>query len=406
MDKSKIGVKIGICLLMTVQFTQSLVTPGLAAMQQTFSDAPVELVQSLSTIATLFMFASIFVGPGIRKIGYRRMTILTVALMFVGALGVALIGGANFWGVFVSRIIYGIGYGFAFALCIAYCGALYEGRERSTMLGIVSGVGGLAAIIFGYVAGILSGINWVASFWFMAAFILVFGIVSIILLPEPAAHPEAAREETASAHKQKLPGNFWFMIIMCMLGIAAFTSFMNNAAMVILGSGLGDPVALGTAFSAMGVGMMVGSFAYSPIHRLLQNFTHPLILILMSLSYIGFIFATNMPVFIALAILFGFSFGLINPCWEDLLFEKAGGNSANVSSIFVATQGVGQFVSPTMLGALATGIGITGLYYQWDLVAPCISVAAIVVLVLNIISRVVKPKEATATSDADNCVKE
>ena len=84
--------------------------------------------------------------------------------------------------IFGGGIGFGVGYGFAFVVCVAYCGVLWEGRERSVMLGIMTGVGGAASIVFSYVAGVLSDINWVYSFWFMTAFILVVGAIVAYLI--------------------------------------------------------------------------------------------------------------------------------------------------------------------------------------------------------------------------------
>ncbi len=397
--KSGLKAKIGICLLMMVMFTQSLVSPGLSAMQASFPTAPTELVQMLSTIATLFSAASILVAPGVRKIGYKKMSILTVVLMFIGALGVAVIGSASFWGVFVARIIYGIGYGFAFALCVAYCAALFDGKTRSVMFGVMTGAGGICSMIFSLVAGVLSVIDWTYSFWFMTAFIVVFGAIALFMLPEPDKQEEAAdKDAKADAPKKGFSATFIIMIILCMFGIAAFTSFMNNGAMVIIDAGLGEPAVVGTVFSAMGAGMLVGGFVYGPVKMLFKRFTHPLILFLFALAFVGFLNITSIPLFAACAFVFGFAFGMLNPCWQDILLDKAPGKGDMVSSIFVATQGIGQFFSPAVLGGIATLVGFTGVYYQWQLVTPFLIAAFVIVLVLNIVNKkgkTVAAEEAT-----------
>lgn len=398
-SKGGLKAKIGVCLLMMVQFTQSLVSPGLQAMQASFPDAPVELVQMLSTVALLFMAASIFVAPGVRKIGYKKMTILTVVLMLIGALGVAAIGATSFWGVFVARIVYGIGYGFAFALCVAYCAALFDGRTRSVMFGVMTGAGGICSMIFSSVAGILSAIDWTYSFWFMAAFIVVFGAIALFMLPEPDKQEATEDAKSDTSAKKGFSGPFILMIILCMFGIAAFTSFMNNGAMVIIGAGLGEPAVVGTVFSVMGAGMLVGGFVYGPVKMLFKRFTHPVILFLFALAFIGFLNITNVTLFAVCAFIFGFAFGMLNPCWQDILLDKAPGKGDMVSSIFVATQGIGQFFSPAVLGGVATLVGFTGVYYQWQLVMPFLVVAFVVVLILNIVN---KKKVNTTADEASN----
>lgn len=374
--KKKYGaaVKFAVLTLILVQNTQAMCSPTLAAIAAAFPDADTTVVQMVNTIPAIVMIVSSAVcGPLSRKMGYKWAGLLGMAFALVGGMLPAIYH-PSIVAVVVERAVFGIGYGMVFAMAIAACGDFWRGKETTTMVGLVTAFAGVGGIVYSLIAGWLTDISWTAPYWFYAI-IIVWALYYAIFMPNyselPKGTPDALVGENGKA-KFSFAGfgsKYWVFLIVTTICIGTMTAFINNAAICIVGMGLGTGATVGLVMTGFSIGLMLGGLLYIPVYRVLKRAALPCWLVLYGVMLLVTMSFPNLPMFFACAFLCGIAFGTINAAWSDMANKKVldPHRSADGSSFYVAMQGIGQFIAPFWLAGSAAVIGLTSsnLFYQW-----------------------------------------
>lgn len=374
--KKKYGaaVKFAVLTLILVQNTQAMCSPTLAAIAAAFPDADTTVVQMVNTIPAIVMIvSSAMCGPLTRKMGYKWAGLLGMAFALVGGMLPAIYH-PSIGAVVVERAIFGIGYGMVFAMAIAACGDFWRGKETTTMVGLVTAFAGVGGILYSLIAGWLSDISWTAPYWFYAI-IIVWALYYTIFMPhysELSKGSSAVSAEEGRKAKFSFAGfgsKYWVFLIVAAFCIGTMTVFINNAAICIVGMELGTGATVGLVMTGFSIGLMLGGLLYIPVYRTLKRAALPCWLLLYGIMLFITMSFPSLPMFFACAFLCGIAFGTINATWSDMANKKVldPHRSADGSSFYVATQGIGQFVAPFWLAGFAAMAGLTSsnLFYQW-----------------------------------------
>lgn len=388
-EKSPYGfwAKFAVISLIIIQFSQALASPALASIQATFSNVDTTLIQQIIALPTLLMIvSSLFCGQICARIGYRKTSYIAIALALLGGVMPAIMNGSIpvilFW-----RALFGLGYGLVFSLCIAAIGALWKGREQTTMYGVMTGVGALCAMGYSTAAGILAAMDWRYVFW-AYLIIIPFALVIIAKLPEPPKE-EVAKTASKEAKTGKLGSAIVIFAILAALSVAFTTSFMTNVAMVIMGTGMGQPQDIGFTMTLFSLGMAIGAFIYSLLKKFTKRFILAILFILFGACMAFMSNTTSLAMFTAAATVYGALFGIVNPEYEKISVNLVAHPSrcADGASLFVALQGVGQFVGPFLCAGIAAIFGLAGVYYQWAIAWPIMLVGGIILFIVALINK-------------------
>lgn len=392
--KYGLPVKVAVVLLIFVQMTQALCNPSLAGIMADFPDASVTTVQTIINIATLVMIpAALVTGPIVNKLGYKTTGIIAMVIALVGGVAPAFVHPSVGFMIF-ERGVFGIGYGMVYTLSIAACGEFWRGKATTGVVGAVNFGAGLAGILYNLFAAALAPMGWEVIYYgyFLIVPILVY---YAIVMPQ---HSELSKGEASDGKKAKVTlasfgTQFWLYIIGMALAIASAAAFMNNIAMIVVGTGIDvTGAAVATIMTGFTVGMMIGGATYPFLYGLLKRSIMAIYLILDAIAFTLIMLYADYMVLMVLAVVIGIVFGGLNSAWGDMANKKVVDYpqaSATGTSIFIAASGVAQFLSPFFLSGLAGVAGQTEAnpFYQYYPAIAILAVGGIFLLVMAIIKK-------------------
>lgn len=387
-------VKVAVVLLIFVQMTQALCNPSLAGIMADFPDAPVTSVQTIINIATLIMIpAALVTGPIANKIGYKTTGIIAMIIALIGGVAPAFIHPSVEFMIF-ERGIFGIGYGMVYTLSIAACGEFWRGKGTSALIGAVNFGAGLAGILYNLFAAALAPMGWEAIYY--SYFIIVpILIYYAIVMPQ---HSELPKGETADKPAEKasfaaLGTKFWLYIVGMAIALMSVCVFMNNIAMIVVGTGIdATGAAVAGIMTGFTVGMMIGGAAYPVLYRYLKRAALPIYLFVDAICFAAIIMAPDLMVLTVCAVVIGIVFSGLNCAWGDMANKKVAvypAVSALGTSVFIAAAGIAQFFSPFVMSGLAGIAGQTEAnpFYQYYPAIAIIVVGGIFLLVMAIVNK-------------------
>lgn len=392
--KYGLPVKIAVVLLIFVQMTQALCNPSLAGIMADFPEASVTTVQTVINIATLVMIpAALVTGPIVNKLGYKTTGIIAMVIALVGGVAPAFVHPSVGFMIF-ERGVFGIGYGMVYTLSIAACGEFWRGKATTGLVGAVNFGAGLAGILYNLFAAALAPMGWETIYYgyFLIVPILVYYAV---VMPQ---HSELSKGEAVDGKKSKTTLSsfgmqFWLFIIGMALAIASAAAFMNNIAMIVVGTGIDvTGAAVATIMTGFTVGMMIGGATYPFLYGLLKRSIMAIYLILDAIAFVLIMMYASYMVLMVLAVVIGVVFGGLNSAWGDMANKKVVDYpqaSATGTSIFIAASGVAQFLSPFFLSGLAAVAGQTEAnpFYQYYPAIAILAVGGIFLLVMAVIKK-------------------
>jgi MFS family permease len=361
--------RISVLFIYLLNVEVTVVGTALGEIKKAFPDADPVLISLVYTFPILIMvLMNFFVVPSLAK-RYDKKNLVMVALVIytIGGVGGAFITG-SIYHIIALRTLVGIGAGIAAPLCGAIINELYNGLEKTNMLGWSNAVDSLVAIGLTMLAGVLCAIKWEYTFFVYGFFIIVFILVATSLpsLPAPAAADSSAKKKVKLSYnrKQKLK-----LFLVCLYGLVFLICIVTleiKFSIFVTDEKIGDPMTVATGMSVLMTGILTASFVFGLAEKLFRRYT----MIVSSLCVVigAFImYNANAPtaVFIACYIV-GLGAGLTLPLLQTKALAigmKADGTFANAMVLgvvnggqFLSTfveKGVGLFVEPTVRNLLA-----------------------------------------------------
>jgi len=361
--------RISVLFIYLLNVEVTVVGTALGEIKKAFPDADPVLISLVYTFPILIMvLMNFFVVPSLAK-RYDKKNLVMVALVIytIGGVGGAFITG-SIYHIIALRTLVGIGAGIAAPLCGAIINELYNGLEKTNMLGWSNAVDSLVAIGLTMLAGVLCAIKWEYTFFVYGFFIIVFILVATSLpsLPAPAAADSSAKKKVKLSYnrKQKLK-----LFLVCLYGLVFLICIVTleiKFSIFVTDEKIGDPMTVATGMSVLMTGILTASFVFGLAEKLFRRYT----MIVSSLCVVigAFImYNANAPtaVFIACYIV-GLGAGLTLPLLQTKALAigmKSDGTFANAMVLgvvnggqFLSTfveKGVGLFVEPTVRNLLA-----------------------------------------------------
>lgn len=259
---SKFKTRIGVVSMATLAMSGSVAGSAIAAISKSFPDTPISTIQLLSTLPGLgSLIITLIVGQMAMHISKKNLVLLGVALVTAGGMIPA------FWnnsviGLLSCSVILGVGVGFISTLNPMILTDLFNGEDRSSMMGINTGMTSLGTMVLTAVGGFLGADNWRHLYWVFGLGILVFLLVLFCLPSDKVVRKEKNRkskvhESTWTIIKGLNPYVYWLYLAVFVVGLA-MTAYMSNLSIIITTKHIGG-TALTGAISSFGT--FIGIFA-------------------------------------------------------------------------------------------------------------------------------------------------
>lgn len=192
---NNVKTRVGVISMASLAMSGSVVGSAIAAIAKDFPDTPISTVQMLSTLPGLgALIITLIAGQMAMHISKKNLVLLGVALVTIGGL-IPAFWNSSMIGLLACSVILGMGVGFISTINPMLLSQYFDGEERSTMMGVNTGVTSLGSMILTGVGGYLGGENWRNLFWVFAVGIAVFLLVLFFL-------PNDKVQEVGEEHKQ------------------------------------------------------------------------------------------------------------------------------------------------------------------------------------------------------------
>lgn len=376
------AVYCSIFSIMVLQFTLSIITPGLGAIAAGLPDVRVELIQMIQSIQGLVMIpAALLAGVLDRYITKRKIIFMAMACIIIGGLAPAFGGGIYF--ILVCRAIFGIGYGLVFPMAFAVIDGLFAGKQRDDMVGYENAAGAFAGILFQFLGGILAAMAW--RFVFLGYLVAIpFALLIIWKLPEPPRKKAAGTGEeiNKTAFAAGLKGKTLALSLLNIINWVMLFTFMTTIAIVYADEAI-EPAQAGYTLMVFTFCAFLAGIVYGKVRLAISNYTLPLALGLMGSGLMICLLSPCLTMFYTAAVIFGFGFGFYTPEINVLIMNTAAPEASTLSNcLFVASTGVGQFLSPMVLSVLLTILNLPEVRSGW-------LVAGTVLIVICVLTAIV-----------------
>ncbi|HWQ74639.1 MAG TPA: MFS transporter [Syntrophomonas sp.] len=351
--------------IMVLQFTLAIVTPGLGAIAEGLPGVRVELIQMIQSIQGLVMVpAALLVSVLDRHIAKRQILYIAIACILIGGTAPGFGGGIYF--ILLCRVIYGFGYGLVFPLAFAVIDGLFEGKQRDDMVGYENAIGSFSGILLQFLGGILAAISWRAIF--LGYFIAIpFALLIIWKLPEPPQKETGAgKGSKQTGYTAGLTRNTLALTSLNIVNWIMIFTFMTTISIVFTVEAIAPARNAAYILMLFTFCAFLTGLVYGKVRLAIGNYTLALSLGLLGCGLTICLLSASIAMFCLAAVIFGFGFGFYTPEINVLIMNSAAPEASTASnSLFVASTGIGQFLSPMILSVIITCFHLSGARSGW-----------------------------------------
>lgn len=404
-EKYGLGVKCAALSIIVVQYSMSIVSPILGVINQHFAGQGYDVwMKQLETIGTLLMvITGLSVGFLLKYISKKTLLIIGTTIMLVFGVLPAIVGD-SFWGIFISRAFLGFGMGIIYPFAASYIIDLFDGAERNSLMGIRSTVGAVAGILYAMATS-----NLCANFGYKASFYTPLVLIPILILiilkiPKDEVAKKVTMTDNQAVKENRLTKLSWIHILGNVIVMFCAYTFFTNIGIVVCSpvevGGLGfAPTTAGNIMSVFSIVMAISGIMFSPVFlRFLSGYTTVFGAVLLGAGLLVGYNASNQVMIFLAAILFGFGFQIYNGSFVlSLATTTKPMHVAYVTAIFMAFNGIGQYLSSVIVPAIVR-VAFTGnLRGDWLVACTGLFIFSAIIIVAQTVSGV-KPLAKTTGS--------
>lgn len=344
-----IMVSVSVMLLYLLNAETNVVSSALGEITMAFPDVSPTLISLFSTIPVIIMFIMSFVsGALIQKCNKKSLAIFSLAVYTVGGvMGFWL--HATIYQLLIGRAILAVGAGISAPLCGVILSELYEGDKRNHMLGLTNGVSGVIQVLLSIVVGPLMLIDWYYIFLVYFVFLVVLVLVIIFLPSFKNTASAVVTKEKAEKPKVSLDGTQKRKLIVLALfvffTIMGANIYLLKVAIYVAEFNVGSVMVASMGMAAMGASIVIVSFVFGFIHKVLRRFTMAFSPILVAVSYIILLVGGSAAAVILALVVCGVGSALLIPTMQSEAASIGDGNASVAIPIVFGMMFLGQFVS-------------------------------------------------------------
>ena len=297
-----------------------------------------------------------------------KLRVLIGSLFFYALFGMAGALMQSFWPLLIARGLIGATSGGIAAASLGLLGTMYEGEERSQVMGFATSTLTVASIIFPLLGGWVGSTHWQYVFYLYGLALLLIPPV-VLLFGRQSNKPSQSLE---IGDRQKLgevlrsPQTLRLLLTLC-LASATVYSVVIYAPMYLKATIGATSTVNGIVLASRAIGAAVIS-AFGARH-LAKRFgltgATGLGLGLMALTLMTIPWLRQLSQIIPAAVLFGVGFGTVMPTLYSALADLTPSDLR--SSVLAVGTGVGylgQFLCPILLGFVLSHSGLPEVFYS------------------------------------------
>lgn len=200
--KLSLTSKIGILALFCTMSEFAILTPSIASFSHHFVGTDITTIMFANSITGVISVpVSILVGTMLHKIGFKPAAVVGILVMSLGGAFPFLMPDITDYSyVIFSRVLVGLGLGLMFPVGNATIIALYDGEERSRLLGLGITIQFVFNLIYTTAAGFLTEIGWNYSFLaYLIGFVPLVVVVAWMPEAKPFVRSALAKQQAARA---------------------------------------------------------------------------------------------------------------------------------------------------------------------------------------------------------------
>ncbi len=403
-----VTVSIAALLVITMQYVQSFVTPGLSAVRAAYAGLGIDtvLIQQIQGIPSLMaIFGAILVGILERYMKKKHILALAMVLMFLGSAAAFVPETTEgFWLLLATRVVLGLGRGMIFPMASSFIADLFIGRKRDRLMSFKTAVGGISGSIFQIIGGALAVLSWRYAFLGMLIWVPV-AIMVLVWLKEPEVKPAGTTADGKKGNPLKsITAISWLIIIVAGFWNIFQFSYMTSISLAIAGVGLGDTGVTGWISSLQTLACAIGALCYGAFLKgRLGGFDLPIAIALEGIGFFILTHVVSVPAYAIATAIYGFGFGLLNPALILQIVKVLPREGATLGlSLLAGSQNLFQFFSAPVLAFLAPVLGVAGVQgatglqsaslNNWNVAWIFAIIYFVFVLVLILIAKVKAPQ--------------
>lgn len=338
------------------QVQAALYMPILALITSTFND-PATINFSFSVTSGTMLIMTLVAGHLARFVDKRTLMLIGTVIFILGG----FIGSFSPTAAFLvgTRVVEGIGAGLVYPMVPAITAQLFQGRERTQVMGLLNGGACIIAFFLNFGAG------WIGALFGWRVCLWIYAILTIAIFMQikyiPKMGPEKAIQD---AERNQAKGRLSYKVFLLALANCVFSCcgmiFNMTLAGFILDSGIGDSTIAGTAGSIQTmVGFLVGLIFARVISRL-GRFVPAFCLASLAVCYFGLAASTS-PVGVFISIMFiGLCCGILYPYLNECVARVTTHGTVTIAMSYVSMgMMVGNFLCGFFVNFLSSITGGT-----------------------------------------------
>ena len=380
----KYGLTITILFISMLQMGGMGLSPSLASISADMPDVPVSVVQTLTSFPSLVMiFVCLLANKLVFKFGKKLILLVgAISISAVGLLGYLF--NSNIVLLYIWAALLGVGFGTVLPTTSGVLAENYDGKARSSLMGVQSVFTNIGAMYLTYVGGWIAAIHWHLNY-LVYLYALIPVILGIIFLPNDKPQANAAKTEAGEKISvRSLAKSTWLYGAITFLFMILYGVHSANISFFVVEKELGSPAVVGTIMAVNTIGGMVGGATFGFVNRIFKKYTFCAAFILMAIGLFITISADSLtPVMIG-AVIVGCSISWDIPqSMLSITNDNAVEAAAMACSVAHIGGQIGTFASSLVMTNITSLFGSTVAFrYSFTAVA-CVILAVITFIVLK-----------------------
>ncbi|MDN3233366.1 MFS transporter [Priestia megaterium] len=384
---------IQFCILAIASLTvmsNSAIAPALGGIADEFSSTSLTTIRLLLTVPTLFIIPSTFLaGHLVKRFPIKVILIIGLTIYSIGGVGGAFC--VNLVQLFSTRALLGIGVGLIMPLTTTIVAELYEGNERTKMMGRVSAANSFGAAISLVACGWLASVEWKYSFlvYILGFLVLIF---NLLFLPNVGVTLGNSKRELP---QQIFSKNIYLWALGMFLLFIVFYSIPTNIDFLIEDLKIGNSQTSGIVISIGTITGFIAGVYLNLLIKTLKTFFIPFQLFMLCLGFLLLSKTNNLITVIIGVGVIGFAVGALIPIIFDRVANTQNKESiAKSMAIISSAMYAGQFLSPLMIDYFANLLFFKSVQEKYFMQAIIVSILIVTILLINLMKKTPLYKKA------------
>ena len=304
--KSSSMLKLAILAIAIVSQINTIASVIMADLAAAFPAAGPTAIQYVMQMGMIGAFPiSLSVGFLTKKFRIKSMLMVGLVCILVGGAAPIILHNSLPL-LYACALLVGAGQGFMAPLLGTLILQNFEGKSKDSMLGLNTTFSTGGATLLLLLAGPICNTGWVNTYYL---YFLVIPVLIVAIMFLPAGDKPVATPAAQGGSKVPVTAKGWIQCLLVVLMFLSYVAFPLNAAMLIIGEGLGDATAASMAMSIITVvGALVG-LVFSPVIKVLKLYIGTFAAVCGFLGMLAACMASNLVMIYVSAALLGLFFG-------------------------------------------------------------------------------------------------